>query len=164
MRALVVALVVAAAAATIVLTRRRTRPSARLAAVTAQIAGSEAAEAVDGPTVERGHRRVAGCLGVGAGCGLLVLVAPLVFLVLVTRACDDDGWLFDVRVVRLTEAEVCFQLIDDGPGYLDGCNPIEVIEIVGLPQGIVVGECLELREFLHGDLEYVGRATCPSGR
>lgn len=113
------------------------------------------------PSVERDHRRVVGCLGAGAGCALLVLVAPLVLMALIARACEGDDWVFDARVVRISEAETCLQLIDDGPGYVDGCAPTREIRIAGLPSGIVDGDCLTLRQLLDGDLEYVARTSCP---
>jgi len=160
-RVVVAASVVVVAVAVVLLTRRRPRPGSRPVSDLTQAATASPTATVGGVSVARGCRVSPGCLGAGAGCGLVIVVIPWILLLLITRGCEGEDWLFDVRVEHITATETCLHLIDDGPGYVDGCTPADEIEIVGLPSGIADGECLELRQVLHGDLEYVGRISCP---
>lgn len=158
---IVVAVATAGAVATIVLTRRRTRPSSERPSVPEDAGTASGAVADPFRSVGRDHRRLVGCLGGGAGFALLVLAAPLVLVALTARACEGDDWVFDERVVRISEVETCLQLIDGGPGYVDGCAPTGEVGILGLPSDIVDGDCLTLRQGLERDLEYVARTSCP---
>lgn len=164
MRVVVAAFVVVVAVAVVLLTRRPTRPGSRLAIGPTRAATVSPTETVAGTSVARGWRVATSCLGVGAGCGLVVVVIPWILLLLITRGCEGEDLLFDVKVEHITATEMCLHLIDDGPEYVDRCTPAGEIEIVGLPTGIADGECLELRHVLDGDLdylEYVGRIACP---
>ena len=87
------------------------------------------------------------------------LVLPMLALLLLLRACGgDNDWRFSARVLEVRAAEVCLELVDDGPRYLDGCVPS--VDVVGLPGDVGVGDCLRLNQRLHGDLEFEGLAEC----
>lgn len=87
------------------------------------------------------------------------LVLPVLALVFLLRACGENGdWRFTARVVEVRTADVCLALVDDGPGYVNGCVPRGVV--VGLPGDVRVADCLRLNQHWHGDLDYEGRATC----
>jgi hypothetical protein len=87
------------------------------------------------------------------------LVLPILALLLLLRACGENGdWRFSARVVEVRAANVCLALVDDGPGYVNGCMPRG--DVVGLPGDVRVGDCLRLNQHLHGDLDYEGHARC----
>lgn len=87
------------------------------------------------------------------------LVLPVLALVFLLRACGENSdWRFSARVVEVRAADVCLALVDDGPGYVNGCVPRG--GVVGLPGDVRVGDCFRLNQRLHGDLNYEGRGRC----
>jgi hypothetical protein len=102
--------------------------------------------------------------GIAAGVGWVavggfgLLVALLVLLSIVGRACTETPDPFVVRVIEIRGTSFCLEHVGDGPAYVDGCQRNSYID--GLPTSLAVGSCIEVVES-HPIFRYVGIRECP---